>query len=242
MKVLFMFFAFLNVAFYTWQSDVFNLNTSKSQTKTIKEDTNIPRLALLSELSKEEKKQIEAKKKPKPEPKPTQVAKAKPKIAPKFKDGEAVCYALGPFDGLAQAQNISEKLQDLGAFTKERSVTSESPIGYWVYLPSYKTWKDAKDKVVMLEGKGFKDMFIVGRGAMKNAVSLGLFKNEGGAENRVGELKKIGEKPKIQTQFKQQDQFWIDIDVEPGKDQVVSTIEKIAQSLTVLELNTRKCK
>ena len=94
----------------------------------------------------------------------------------------------------------------------------------------------------MLETKGFKDMFIVGRGQMKNAVSLGLFKNQDGAKSRVGELKKIGEKPKIQTQYKQQDQYWIDIDVEPGKDQVVTTIEKIAQSLTVLELNTRKCK
>ena len=242
MKVLFMFFAFLNVAFYTWQSDVFNLNASKSQTKILKEDPNIPRLALLGEKKQEDKKPAAKKAKEPEKPKPIEVAKAKTKIAPKFKNGEAMCYALGPFDGLEQAQNISEKLQDLGAFTKERSVTSESPIGYWVYLPSYKTWKDAKDKVVLLEGKGFKDMFIVGRGQMKNAVSLGLFKSENGAKSRVSDLKKIGEKPKIQTQYKQQDLFWIDIDVEPGKDQVVSTIEKIAQSLTVLELNTRKCK
>ena len=76
---------------------------------------------------------------------------------------------------------------------------------------------------------------------MKNAVSLGLFKNQDGAKSRVNELKNIGEKPKIQTQYKQLDQYWIDIDVEPGKDQVVATIEKIAQSLTVLELNSRKC-
>ena len=242
MKVLFMFFAFLNVAFYTWQSDLFNLQSPKSQTKAIKEDPNVPRLMLLGELSSDEKKQLNAKEKPKPKPEPVQVAKARAELPPKFKDGQAVCYSLGPFDGLPQAENISEKLKDLGAFTQERSETAESPIGYWVYLPSYNSWKDAKDKVVMLEGKGFKDMFIVGRGTMKNAVSLGLFKNEDGAKSRVGELKKIGEKPKIQTQYKQQDQYWIDIDVEPGKDQVVATIEKIAQSLTVLELNSRKCK
>lgn len=236
-----MFFALLNVAFYTWQADVFNLNAPKTTTKALKVDPNIPKLTLLGELSKTEKKQLSEKEKPKPEPAPAKVAKVDPDAIAKLKEGKSICYALGPFDGLPQAKNISEKLQDLGAYTTERSVTSESPIGYWVYLPSYDSWKIAKEKVLKLEEKGFKDMFIVGRGAMKNAVSLGLFKNEDGAKDRVAQLKKIGEKPKIQTQFKQQDLYWIDIDVEPGKDQVVSTIEKIAQSLTVLELNSRKC-
>lgn len=241
MKILFMFFALLNVAFFTWQTDVFNLNSNKSTSKAMTIDPGIPKLALLSELTKEEQKNIDEKPQVKPEAEPEKVAKANPRPSPKFKDGKAICYALGPFDGMPQAKNISEKLQDLGAFTVERSVTKESPIGYWVYLSSYKSWKEAKDKVLVLEKKGYKDMFIVGRGTMKNAVSLGLFKNENGAKSRVNELKNIGEKPKIQTQYKQLEQYWIDIDVEPGKDQVVATIEKIAQSLTVLELNSRKC-
>jgi hypothetical protein len=236
-----MFFALLNVAFFTWQADVFNLSAPKNTTKAMKIDPNIPRLTLLSELSTKEKQQLSTEEKPKTEPSPKKVAKVDSDAIAKLKEGKSICYALGPFDGLPQAKNISEKLQDLGAYTAERSVTSESPIGYWVYLPSYKTWKDAKEQVLKLEEKGYKDMFIVGRGAMKNAVSLGLFKNEDGAKERVAQLKKIGEKPKIQTQYKQLDQYWIDIDVEPGKDQVVSTIEKIAQSLTVLELNSRNC-
>jgi len=247
MKILFMFFAFLNVAFFAWQTDMFNLNSHPATTKAMKVDPNIPKLMLVTELSGKEKQEIAEKEKPKPQEKPKpkpeaeKVAKVNPQLAAQIKQGKAICYALGPFDGLAQAKNISEKLKDLGAFTSERSVTTESPIGYWVYLPSLDSWKTAKEKVVKLEAKGFKDMFIVGRGQMKNAVSLGLFKNEDGAKERVSQLKSIGEKPKIQTQYKQQDLYWIDIDVEPGKDQVVSTIEKIAQSLTVLELNSRKC-
>jgi hypothetical protein len=248
MKVLFMFFAFLNVAFFTWQADVFNLRGPVHATKAMKVDPNIPKLALLNEPADSATSSGSAKPEPtpppKPEPKPrpkpkTQVAKANPAL--NSTNGQPICYALGPFDGLPQAKNISEKLQDLGAFTSERSVTIETPMGYWVYLPSYHSWKDAKDKINDLEKKGLKDLFIVGRGSMKNAVSLGLFKNEDSAKDRVNFLKKMGETPKIETQFKQQDQYWIDIDVEPGKDQVVATIEKIAQSLTVLELNPRNC-
>jgi len=195
-------------------------------------------LTLLNEANKEKSVKVEKSSKPKAETKVATISAKSPESKP---SGKSICYALGPFDGLPQAKNISEKLRSLGAFTSERSVATESPMGFWVYLESSKSWKGAKEKVISLEKQGIKDMFIVGRGAMKNAISLGLYKNEDGAEDRVKQLKKMGEKPKIQTQYKQMDQYWIDIDVESGQDQVINTIEKIAQSLTVLELNDRKC-
>jgi hypothetical protein len=238
MKVLFMFFALLNAAFYVWQADVFSLRAPSLKASQLQHDPNIPQLTLLKETSQDKLKDAENTTEPKAD---TQVAKVTPRPSSTTSAGKPICYALGPFDGLPQAKNISEKLQNLGAFTSERSTTTESPMGFWVYLESSKSWKDAKEKVIALEKEGIKDMFIVGRGAMKNAVSLGLYKNEEGAEDRVKQIKKLGQKPKIQTQFKQVDQYWIDIDVESGQDQVINTIEKIAQSLTVLELNDRKC-
>ncbi|WP_455197681.1 hypothetical protein [Kaarinaea lacus] len=238
MKVLFMFFALLNAAFYVWQADIFSLRAPSAKSSQLQIDPNIPQLTLLREINKDKASNTEKTAKPKPE---TRVAKINTNPSGSKSAGKPICYALGPFDGLPQAKNISEKLQNLGAFTSERSSTAESPMGFWVYLESSKSWKDAKEKVIALEKEGVKDMFIVGRGAMKNAVSLGLYKNEEGAEDRIKQIKKLGEKPKIQTQYKQVDQYWIDIDVEAGQDQVINTIEKIAQSLTVLELNDRKC-
>jgi hypothetical protein len=234
MKVLFMFFALLNAAFFVWQADVFNLRADEGTTRQLAQNDKIPKLTMLTDTSKEK---LEAKRKAEQKAK-TQLAKANPRPS---SPGKSVCYALGPFDGLPQAKNISEKLQDLGAFTFERSVTTESPMGYWVYLDSYDSWKEAREKVVSLEIEGLKDMFIVGRGPMKNAVSLGLYKSEDGAKERIERLKKMGEEPKIQTQYKQSDQYWIDIDIDPNQKQAIATIEKIAQSLTVLELNKRTC-
>lgn len=237
MKVLFMFFALLNAAFFVWQADVFNLRGPDAKTRQLAQNESVPKLAMLSDPAKEKSKK--AGKKPKSD---HEVIKIKPKPKPRqTPTGPSVCYALGPFDGKPQARNISEKLQDLGAFTSERTETSESPMGYWVYLESFDSWKQAREKVVSLEIEGLKDMFIVGRGPMKNAVSLGLYKNEDGANERIARLKKLGETPKVQTQYKQIDQYWIDIDIDPNEKQAIGTIEKIAQSLTVLELNKRKC-
>lgn len=233
-----MFFALLNAAFYVWQADIFSLRAPSAKSSQLQIDPNIPQLTLLREINKDKASNTEKTTTPKSE---TRVTKINTNPSGGKSAGKPICYALGPFDGLPQAKNISEKLQNLGAFTSERSSTTESPMGFWVYLESSKSWKDAKEKVIALEKEGVKDMFIVGRGAMKNAVSLGLYKNEEGAEDRIKQIKKLGEKPKIQTQYKQVDQYWIDIDVESGQDQVINTIEKIAQSLTVLELNDRKC-
>ena len=232
MKILFMFFAFLNVAFFTWQADIFSLRGHEGKTKELPQVKNVDTLVLIREAPKEKLAKLQDK--------PTPQAKPKPAPRPKSQAVQ-ICYALGPFDGISQAKPISEKLQDLGAFTFERLVTTESPMGYWVYLPSFNSWNDAKDKVGDLEKKGIKDMFIVGRGKMKNAVSLGLYKSEDTAKERVSDIKKLGEAAKIQPQFQQLDTYWIDIDVDANKEKAIKTIEMIAKSLTVLELNSRKC-
>ncbi|HEY5602836.1 MAG TPA: hypothetical protein VIM41_06995 [Gammaproteobacteria bacterium] len=241
MKVLFMFFALLNVAFYVWQADLFSLRAPTTNNTQLQVNQDIPPLALLKEAPKDKATQSEKTPKAAKPKTETPLAKANPKASSGAASGQPICYALGPFDGLPQAKNIAEKLQNLGAFTSERLTTAESPMGFWVYLENSDSWKDAKQKVVSLEKRGIKDMFIVGRGAMKNAISLGLYKNETSAQDRVKQLKKLNEQAKIQIQHKQTDQYWIDIDVEAGQDQVVTTIEKIAQSLTVLELKNRKC-
>jgi hypothetical protein len=153
----------------------------------------------------------------------------------------AVCYSLGPFEAETQVKSISVKLQDLGATTHDRMEKSRSPIGYWLYLPPYKSWNEARRKVMELEQQGMADVFIMGRGRMKNAVSLGLFKDKKAADKRISELKKVGVKAKSETQYSDTEKYWIDVDVESGKSHVVSAIEAIAKGLTVLDLVPRKC-
>ena len=82
----------------------------------------------------------------------------------------------------------------------------------------------------------------MGRGAMKNAVSVGLFTSEKSARKRMSRLVELGENPKMQTQYSKTPEFWIDIDVDSSQKQVASAIEAIAKGLTLLELVERDCK
>ena len=152
----------------------------------------------------------------------------------------AVCFALGPFEG-DQVKSISAKLTALGALTSSRLEKLRVPIGFWVYLPKYATWNEARRKVMDLEEKGIRDLFIMGRGRMKNAVSLGLYKEEKSANERMTLLRNTGIEPKLEVQYTVNERYWIDINITAGNKQIVRTVEGIAKGLSVIDLVPRKC-
>ena len=244
MKIVFYFFLAMNVVFFLAQS--FSGGSDKGVHVNLKPPPGVKELRLVNEDSSKNEKRSEMdlklsklqedesdSKNDKPEPsKPTKTASL---------GAGAVCYSLGPFEGQAQVRSISAKLSDLGAIANDRSEKLRVPIGYWVYLPKYESWNEARRKVMELEEKGLKDIFIMGRGRMKNAVSLGLYKEEKGANDRMKLVRDLGVEPKLETQYTVDERYWIDIDIAAGKKQVVSAIEAIAKGLTILDLVPRKC-
>ena len=256
MKVLFVFFLFLNVVFYIWQS------VGSEDSNAIASTTAIPagvkELVLVEEsnpngkktkskkseqrqeLAKLQKQTRDSSAKSKPKSESKQKPKQTSNNSPSVKKAD-VCYALGPFEAKEQVDSISDKLEDLGANTVNRKEKARVAIGYWVYLPKFKSWNEARRKVVDLESRGMTDAFIMGRGRMKNAVSLGLFKAEIAAKRRINKLQEMGIAPKLETQYTMDEHYWIDIDVASGKSQVIDAIETIARGLTVLDLLPRKC-
>jgi len=240
----------MNVVFFLVQSMSGN---SKGVQVNLKPPPGVNELRLVDEnsrskqrsdmdagISKLEEEQDDSKKSepaPKAEPEP---AKPSPQTTASLGAG-AVCYSLGPFEGQTQVKSISTKLTDLGALANNRSEKLRVPIGYWVYLPKYNSWNDARRKVMELEEKGLKDIFIMGRGRMKNAVSLGLYKEEKGATDRMKLVKDLGVEPQLETQYTVDERYWIDIDVAADRKQVITAIEAIAKGLTILDLVPRKC-
>ena len=247
MRTLFLFFLGINVLFFVWQSSSLNPATPPSKASLTAIPANVAKLVLINEAGKHPQQTVQTI----PEPAlphesgsaaDTQTAALSAPLPPQQRGrGEYQCYSLGPFKEVSQATPIALKLRDLGAITRERRHEKQVVTGYWVYLPRFNSWKEARRQVMKLEKKGMKDMFIMGRGSMQNAVSAGLFSSDVAAENRQARLKKLGADAKIQIQYSGTPEFWIDIDVEADKKQVISAIDAIAKGLTVLELMPRKC-
>ena len=114
--------------------------------------------------------------------------------------------ALGP----AKASQLANVCLEWGAFTDQekgavlaaleplhlgRQMTQrrvENTSAYWVYLPPLPSKAAAERRVAELRALGLKDFFILNDGALRNAISLGVFKTEDSANKFLDALRTQG--------------------------------------------------
>ena len=90
------------------------------------------------------------------------------------------------------ASTLAEKFS--GVRVERRAVASEGA-GWWVLVPPQASKAEADKKAVELKELGVDDLFVVhDTGAYRFAISLGVFANEKGGQERLAELKAKGVK------------------------------------------------
>ncbi|WP_265947307.1 SPOR domain-containing protein [Dechloromonas sp. A34] len=125
--------------------------------------------------------------------KPEVVAEA-PRAEPvtKVEEPAAVCLAwehLPPVDAERVASLVSSKFAE---FKVVRRVVASEGNGWGVFVPPLAGKADAERKATELRQLGVTDYFIVQDGPIRNAISLGIFSSEKGAQERLAELKEKG--------------------------------------------------
>jgi hypothetical protein len=260
MRAIFLFFLLVNAAYFYMQSDWFNPQTGPVILKQQVLPKGVERLSLLRErgLGAASEKTVRKPAKPAPLTKNKPVKKsvekkvAKEKIALKpktpkpkkpepVKSSKPVCFTLGPFRKSATANHADEAISALKIKVQQRRVSQRKPRGFWIYLPSFKTYDAARRQVSLLQKKGLKDLFIMGKGQHKNAVSLGLFKREGAADERYQLVKKMGLSVKKETQFQVRKMVWLDMTVSGNKTKTVASLAEVADKYSRTNLSQRKC-
>ena len=111
----------------------------------------------------------------------------------------AACVEWGAFGGpdVARADGALAALA-LPAETLQRRVTDID--GYWIHMPPMKTKVEVDRKLGELKALGVADVYVVqDAGPWRNAVSLGLFKNEDAANAELERLRQRGVRSAVVT-------------------------------------------
>lgn len=174
-------------------------------------------LQLLSELSPQERADLaQAKAVTDSAPTPV-VAAASPTAAPAASSAAApaaatplVCASYGPFPGDDAARSGAARLQKEGATVAQRMVPGKVRLGYWVYLPSFRTRKQAEAAESLLKKRGIKDLYIVADEANRNAISLGVYSQRNFAVARQKQLRRMGFHPLLAERFRDTPNYWLD--------------------------------
>lgn len=121
-----------------------------------------------------------------------------------------VCASVGPFSTQADMRAAMNTLTPLVARIQFREQRTTEVRGYWVYLPAPSSREKALAIARQLSSKGISDYYIVTVGEQPNAISLGLFRDQGNAEKRKVEVQALGFEPQVTQRSDEVPSYWID--------------------------------
>lgn len=120
------------------------------------------------------------------------------------------CLSLGPFSNSADVRTAMAALTPSTRRIQFRDDQLARSRGWWVYLPSYPTQEAALDAARDLAERGIKDYYVISAGDQQNSISLGLFRERSGAEQRQVELQAQGLSAQIGERTDVLPAYWID--------------------------------
>ena len=104
----------------------------------------------------------------------------------------AACLEWSPFSS-AEAVRVETALTLLALPPDMLQRQTADIDGYWVHMPQLKTRAEVDRKVAELKSLGVEEFFVVqDAGPWRNAISLGLFKNEEAAKTELERLRQRG--------------------------------------------------
>jgi hypothetical protein len=135
----------------------------------------------------------------------------------------SACFAWGPIDAthLADAQTQLNQLHLGERMLSNDDVASKGP--FWIYYPPLSNKQAADAKLAALKNQGLQDIAVVRNGPWQNALSMGLYGKESGAQQRLNQLKKMGVNGQIEA-FKSVGRRFLFIKLSPAEQAATSAI------------------
>ncbi len=148
-----------------------------------------------------------------------------------FDSEGGACLAVGPYQTIEAMQEFKSWLLSNNSPHRERLEEIRTRERYWVYLEPQSVVA-AKAQMEELKNKGLKDYYMISKGDMKNAISLGLFSSQDSVNRRLQQLKKQGYNPVVVPQHKVSRVFWLDAQINNDL-----TLPNMLDSINILNID-----
>ncbi len=154
-------------------------------------------------------------------------------------NSELTCISVGPLADAEQSAALAERLQAAGFSSVARNENAEVFSGFWVSLQGFASVAEAEQTLKKLHDAGISDAYVLAEDTPP-VLSLGLFSEQGRADNRSAEITKLGFQPVVQTRTRPGQAQWLDVSLqEPG--QAIDPALLQPESAGIVRLETRAC-
>lgn len=119
-----------------------------------------------------------------------------------------VCHEVGPF---SDEKHMRDWIVKHGVEENAQPVEREVPgvSSYLVYYPAAETFIASERNVAMLQNKGIEDLWLINKGDMVGAISLGLFKEKTNADKLFERMMEKGLNVKMTERYKKEQVLYV---------------------------------
>jgi hypothetical protein len=150
------------------------------------------------------------------------------------------CIEWGPFSGEELAR-VRAALEPLALGSRLTAVPVSVTAGWWVYLAPQKSRDIAERKIAELKKLGVADSYLVqDRGEWENAISLGIFRNEDGAQRFLEDLRSKGVRSAVVGARQQQVRLTA-LFVRDPSEAVAQRLVELRAELPASSIRAAKC-
>lgn len=161
---------------------------------------------------------------------------AREELAALPRDSDAVCYTLGPLDNQDDISALGAWFEAQGSQATLRDDERREVVSTWVFMPPQESLEAAKALVEEMEAANIDDIYVIARGDMANAISLGLYSQNETLERRVAQLESRGFKPSVQPRYRTATASWFDVATSADQPMTVGVLSQIFPDLVIRQV------
>ena len=150
----------------------------------------------------------------------------------------ASCFSVGPLSSEVPTTNLRAWLEAQGAKVTLRNDVWREQVWYWVYFEPFESRAAAQERVRSLEDEGLRDISVIARGDMANAVSLGVYARRSSLDKRLAELQARGYNPAVLPRHRTQRTAWFEVHLPPDSE---FPLARLRDTFPDMEVAPSKC-
>jgi len=151
-------------------------------------------------------------------------------------DSDRECYTIGPLDNEDDISALSAWFKAQGSQATLRNDERREVVSTWVFLPPLESREAADARVREMQASNIDDIYVIPRGDMANAISLGLYSQDETLQRRITQLKERGFTPSVLPRYRTATASWFDVTASAGQPMTVGVLDQIFPDLVIRQV------
>ena len=146
------------------------------------------------------------------------------------------CYTVGPLHDEDDISALAAWFSAQGSQATLRNDERREVVSTWVFLPPLESREAADARVREMQASNIDDIYVIPRGDMANAISLGLYSQEETLQRRVKQLEDRGFNPSLLPRYRTATASWFDVTASAANPMTVGVLDQIFPDLIIRQV------